>query len=178
MFKETPRLKNELSSLPKAQALGYTARKPKGPVLQNTIGSEVAAPTYKRGFVTPKFRGLVRLAASSRMVTGGMGISAKTAARLNPCFEHPVHLLRFKTQTVASLSRSGAKTMTATLRAHTAAPTSPQANKAQEAIAAHIGVHNCLSMAAWHIAKGNTPAAARKVRQALAALRQLDKLEA
>ena len=55
---------------------------------------------------------------------------------------------------------------------------STQANTAQEAIAAHIGVHNCLSMAAWHIAKGNTPAAARKVRQALAALRQLDKLEA
>ena len=67
--------------------------------------------------------------------------------------------------------------MTVIPRAHTAAPTSTQANTAQEAIAAHIGVHNCLSMAAWHIAKGNTPAAARKVRQALAALRQLDKLE-
>ena len=79
----------------------------------------------------------------------------------------------------ADLSQNpGAKTMTATLRAHIAAPTSPQANTAQEAIAAHVGVHNCLSMAAWHIAKGNTPAAARKVRQALAALRQLDKLEA
>ena len=67
--------------------------------------------------------------------------------------------------------------MTATLRAHTAAPTSTQATTAQEAIAAHIGIHNALSMANWHIAKGNTPAAARKVRQALAALRQLDKLE-
>lgn len=68
--------------------------------------------------------------------------------------------------------------MSTITRAQTAAPVSPQANTAQEAIAAHIGVHNCLSMAAWHIAKGNTPAAARKVRQALAALRHLEqKLE-
>ena len=57
MFKETPRLKNEPSSLPKAQALGYTARKPRGPVLENTNHAEVATPTVKRGFVTPKFWG-------------------------------------------------------------------------------------------------------------------------
>ena len=111
MFKETPRLKNEPSSLPKAQALGYTARKPKGPVLQNAKGYEVAAPTYKRGFVTLKFWAMHSM-LHRFMVTGGMGISVRTAARRIPCFEHPVHLLRFKTQTVASQSRYGAMTMT------------------------------------------------------------------
>ena len=162
---------------PKTPESWYTGGKPNGPVLQNTISSEVAAPTDKRGFVTPKFQA-VRKIAHSLMVTGGMGISVKTAARLSSCFEHPIHLLRFKTSPVVSKSRSGAKTMTAITRAQTAAPMSSQANSAQEAIAAHVGIHNALSMAAWHIAKGNTPAAARKVRQALAALRQLDKLEA
>lgn len=155
---------------------GYTGGKPNGPVLQNTNEPEVATPTYKRGFVTSKILS-VRAFAHRLMVSGGMGISVKTAARLVPCFEHPIHLLRFKTHRVVSLIQPGIQTMTATLRAHTAAPTSTQATTAQEAIAAHIGVHNCLSMAAWHIAKGNTPAAARKVRQALAALRKLDKLE-
>ena len=36
------------------------APKPKGPVLQNTKSKAVATPTDKRGFVTPKFWGLVR----------------------------------------------------------------------------------------------------------------------
>ena len=81
----------------------YTGGKPNGPVLENANEPEVATPTYKRGFVTPKIQA-VRDFAHRLMVTGGMGISAKTAARLNPCFEHPVHLLRFKTQTVGSLA--------------------------------------------------------------------------
>ena len=40
--------------------LRYTAPKPRGPVLQNTKSKAVATPTDKRGFVTPKFWGLVR----------------------------------------------------------------------------------------------------------------------
>ena len=87
-------------TFPNCRASWHNRAKPKGPVLQNTIDSEVAAPTVKRGFVMLKFRGLARLHRSP-MVTGGMGISVRTAARLNPCFEHPVHLMRFKTQTVA-----------------------------------------------------------------------------
>ncbi|MEG1282523.1 MAG: hypothetical protein RSD57_18975, partial [Comamonas sp.] len=43
------------------QVLGYTICKLRGPVLQNTKSEEVATPTVKRGFVTPKFWGLVRL---------------------------------------------------------------------------------------------------------------------
>lgn len=83
--------------------------KPKGPVLENTFGKAVATPTDKRGFVTPKFREC--WPASTHMVTGGMGLSARLAARLYPCFQHPAHPLRLKTQTVASESRKGALTM-------------------------------------------------------------------
>ena len=83
---------------------GIIAPKPRGPglispVLENTKPVEVAAPTFKRGFVLPKFWGLVRL-HWPHMVSGGMGVSAKTAARLQACFQHPAHLLRLKTQTV------------------------------------------------------------------------------
>ena len=42
----------------------------------------------------------------------------------------------------------------------------------------HASIQNGLSLAAWHIARGNSAAAGRKVRQALAALRQLDRVEA
>ena len=36
-------------------ARGKIAPKPKGPVRKNTFSEAVAAPTEKRGFVTPKF---------------------------------------------------------------------------------------------------------------------------
>jgi len=87
-------------------------------VCEDTFGSAVASPTDKRAFVTPKFCGLVRL--HRPMVSGGMGLPARMAARLNPCLQHPVHLLRVKAQMVASLSRSGAKTMTTVTKGTTA----------------------------------------------------------
>lgn len=157
---------------------GYTGRKPNGPVRKNTTNTAFATPNDKRGFVMPNFFGMVCFATSADGLWGMVGAIRKDVRTAVFVFlTSMLHLMRLRTQTVASLIHTGTKTMTAINSAHTAAPMSPQANTAQEAIAAHIGVHNCLSMAAWHIAKGNTPAAARKVRQALAALRQLDKLE-
>ena len=88
--------------LPSARALGYTAPVLKSMVHSNTELEEVAAPTFKRGFVTSKFWGLVRL-RHPFMVSGGMGLPARMAARLRTCFEHPAHLLRVQTQTVDSL---------------------------------------------------------------------------
>ena len=88
------------TTLPSAPALVYTAAKPRGPVTQKHQSVEVAAPTYKRGFVTSKFWGLVRL-RHPFMVSGGMGLPARMAARLQACLKHPVHLLRVQTQTVA-----------------------------------------------------------------------------
>ena len=57
-----------------------------------------------------------------------------------------------------------------------AAPAIPTGDAAL--IELHASIHNGLSLAAWHIARGNSAAAGRKVRQALAALRQLDRVEA
>lgn len=159
-----------------AAFMGYTVAKPKGPVTQKHQSVEVATPTYKRGFVTPKIQA-VRRFAHSLMVTGRGGVYPQGLPHgCGRVFDHHAPPDALKNANGGFLSPAGTKTMTA-ITQRTIAPTSPQATTAQEAIAAHIGVHNCLSMAAWHIAKGNTPAAARKVRQALAALRQLDKLE-
>lgn len=160
--------------LPNRWAPWHTMCKPKGPVLQNTKPAEVAAPIVKRGFVTPKFSGLVRSLASSFMVTGGMGISARTAARLLACFEHPVHPMCFKTQKVVSLgSPAGIQTMTATTQqaSRTATPTTGTADPIQ----LHAEAHNALNMAAFYLRQptANVPGARRKAIQALSALRNL-----
>lgn len=146
-----------------------------GLVLQNTFDSAVATPTVKRGFVMPKFWGLVRL-RHPHLVSGGMGVSAKTAARLNPCFEHPAHLLRFKTQTVALESHSGAKTMTHVPQGRTT-PTQATSATPTQAHQLFADACNCAAMARWYTQRGNIAAAARKARQHLAALRALAKLE-
>ena len=150
----------------------YIGGKPKGPVFETTTKPEVATPTVKRGFVMPKFLGLVRLFASSLMVTGGMGISVRTAARLRACFEHPVHLMRFKTQSVARLILEGIQTMTASTKA-TRASTPTQGTS--DPIQLHADAHNALNMACYYLRQpqANTAAARRKAVQALAALRGL-----
>ena len=110
-----------------ATASCYIAGKPRGPVLETTKKPEVATPTVKRGFVMPKFLGLVRPRAQSLMVTGGMGISARTATRLVSWFQHPVHLLRLKPQKVATLIQPGIQTMTVISQASRRAAPSPTA---------------------------------------------------
>ena len=150
----------------------YIGGKPKGPVLQNAKLEEVATPTVKRGFVMPKFSGLVRLFASSLMVTGGMGISVRTATRLVSWFQHPVHLLRLKPQAVAFLIQPGIQTMTATTTANSA---STPTTGTSDPIQLHADAHNALNMACYYLRQpqANTAAARRKAVQALAALRGL-----
>lgn len=152
----------------------YNGRKPRGPVCDDTIGSEVAAPTVKRGFVMPKFLGLVRLHALAFMVTGEMGLSARTSARLNPCHQHLVHLMRVMTQKVASRTRSGAKTMSAPVIAGRRAAPTP-ASGTTDPIQLHADAHNALSMAVFYLRQpdANVAGARRKAIQALAALRSL-----
>ena len=81
------------TTLPSTRTLIYTAAKRKAWCLKNTFGSAVATPTVKRGFVLPRFWGLVRL-HWPYMVSGGVGLPVRMAARLNPCFSHPTHPLR------------------------------------------------------------------------------------
>ena len=106
------------------------------------------------------------------MVAGGMGISVRTAARLIPCFEHPVHLLRFKTQMVALESHKGAKTMTHVTQGQTT-PTHHHTTEERRAFAA-LEAANCAALARWYSARGNVKAARRKAVQLLAALAVLE----
>ena len=151
----------------------YTDGKPKGPVCDDTKSVEVAAPTFKRGFVMPKFWSM-HWFVHRLMVTGEMGLPARMAARLQTCHQHLVHLLRVMTQMVVSLNPVGTKTMSASHRAHTAAPT--PATGTSDPIQAFADAHNALSMAVFYLRqpKANVPGARRKAVQALAALRGLD----
>ena len=58
-------------TLPITPATCHNAPKPKGPVTQKHHSEAVATPTDKRGFVTPKFWGLVRLHCLMVMGRGG-----------------------------------------------------------------------------------------------------------
>ncbi|MFG5777975.1 hypothetical protein ACFIQF_12950 [Comamonas sp. J-3] len=155
----------------------HNAGKPKGPVCRNTKPAEVAAPTYKRGFVTPKFLELMLPLASLFMVSGGMGISVKTAARLLACYEHPTHPLPVVRQTVDFLdSPAGAKTMTAITQQASRQAAQPQPTTSEAAlIQLHADAHNALNMAVFYLRQPqpNTAAARRKAVQALSALRRL-----
>lgn len=152
----------------------YIACKPRGPVLENTIPAEVAAPTIKRGFVTSKFFGTVRSCVLLQLFKGGMGISVRTAARLLACFQHPVHLMRLKTQTVVSFgSPAGIQTMIAI----TALKKAPKPNSGTpDPIQLHADARNALSMAVFYLSQpqANVAGARRKAVQALSALRGLD----
>ena len=165
------------------QNLRYTAPVLKSMVLENTKSKAVATPTDKRGLVTPKFWGLVRL-HWPHMVSGEMGLSypnskdrgrslsARTPARLQACFQHPAHLLRLKTQTVALESHSGAKTMTHVTQGQTT-PTHHHTTEERRAFAA-LEAANCAALARWYSARGNVKAARRKAVQLLAALAVLE----
>ena len=161
------------TTLPSARTLVYTAPKPRGPVLENTFSEAVAILTEKQDFVSSKFWGLVRL-HWPRMVSGGMGLPARMAARLRTCFQHPVHPLRLKTQTVALVTPEGAKTMTHVTQGRTTPTPATSAPHPHQLFADAV---NAASMATWYTRRGNIAAAARKARQHLAALRQLAKLE-
>ena len=162
-----------LKSIACAHYVRYTAAKPRGPVLENTFSEAVAILTEKQDFVSSKFWGLVRL-HWPRMVSGGMGLPARMAARLRTCFQHPVHLLRLKTQTVALVTPEGAKTMTHVTQGRTAPVLATSATHPNQLFADAV---NAASMANWYTRRGNIAAAARKARQHLAALNQLAKLE-
>ena len=158
------------TTLPSARALVYTAPVLKSMVHSNTVPVEVAAPTFKRGFVTSKFWGLVRL-RHPFMVSGGMGLPARMAARLQACLKHPAHLLRVQTQTVAFFgSPVGSQAMT---KPQGTTPTTHHTTEERRAFAA-LEAANCAALARWYSARGNVKAARRKAVQLLAALAVLE----
>ena len=162
---------------------GTIAPKPRGPVLETPRPVAFASPTEKRAFVLPKIS-RSRIAGIG-MVSGGMGHTARLAARLQACFEHPAHLLPVERQMVDSLgSPVGTQTMTATPVACASARTptnnalnleavkTPTTSEAQAF--ALLQATSDATMAKLYLAKGNIPAARRKVVQLLKALQSLE----
>ena len=142
---------------PKSARACHNDRKPKGPMCRSILSVEVATPT-QRGFVMPEF--VRHGVAHVGMVTGEMGLSARTTARLRTCFEHLAHPLRVEAQGVVPKSPVGAKTMTQVITlARTAAPVITIASRraapvpsaldttAPDVIALHVAAENALSMA-------------------------------
>lgn len=154
--------------------LCYIHSKPRGSVRKNTTSTAFATPNEKRGFVMPKFLGLVRPRASVQWLRGMVGATRKGVRTAVDVFlTTMLHPLRVRTQTVAFLSPTGAKTMTANTMA-TSATTAPTTGNL-DPIQLHAAAHNALNMAVFYLRQpqANTAAARRKAVQALAALRGL-----
>ena len=147
--------------------------KPRGPVRRNTFDSAFATPNDKRGFVMPKFLGLVRLRAPVQWLRGVVGAIRKDARTAESVFlTSTLHPLCVETERVVPLTHSGAKTMTATT---TATSASTPTTGASDPIQLHADAHNALSMAVFYLRQpaANVPGARRKAVQALTALRGL-----
>lgn len=138
--------------------LCYSYRKPKGPMCRSILSVEVATPTVKRGFVMSEL--IRRAPARAGMVSGEMGLSARTTARLRTCFEHLAHPLRVEAHGVVPKSPVGAKTMTQALTlVRTTAPIisiasrraapiqSPADTTDPQIIGLHIAAENALASA-------------------------------
>lgn len=154
----------------------YTGGKPKGPVRRNTSSEAFATPNDKRGFVMPRIlTGLsIQHVQWLRGMVGAIREDARTASDV--FLTTMLHLLRVETQQVVFLNPEGTKTMTATLRAHTAAPTSTQATTATipaDSLQSVLGAYNAANLASSYIERGNFIAARRKLTLALAAINQL-----
>ena len=152
---------------------GTIHTKPKGPALKNVFGKAVAAPTDKRGFVIPKFWGLVRLHLSQAVYGRGGGYPQGRPHGFTRVLNRHAHPLRVRTQRVVLKSRKGATTMSASpMASRSAAPTTPTTSE-QQAFAL-LQATSDATMAALYVRKGNIPAARRKAVQLLKALQVME----
>ena len=151
---------------------GTIRAKAKAPVLQNTFGQAVATPTDKRGFVIPKFWGLVRLHLSQAVYGRGGGYPQGRPHGLSRVFNHHAHPLRVKTHRVVLKSRQGATTMSASPMASRRAAPTPTTSE-QQAFAV-LQATSDATMAKLYLSRGNIPAARRKAVQLLKALQVME----
>ena len=158
---------------PRLTSLRYTAPVQKCMVCSNAKSEAVASPTDKRGFVSSEFSRCRH--SGIGMVSGGMGLPARMAARLLACLQHPAHPMRVKTLKVALVSPAGAKTMTATTVASASARTpTTNAPTEEERAYALLQALSSASLARLYLHKNNVPAARR---QAVLLLKTLQTLE-
>ncbi len=122
---------------------GTIRLKPKGPVRRNTFSEAVAAPTEKRGFVTPNFWGWCVCTVS--LFWGVVGVIRKDARTASDVFlTTTLHPTRVETLTVALVTPEGAKTMTtSTVASRSAAPTTTTPDLVQ----LHLQACNALAQA-------------------------------
>ena len=156
---------------------GTIHTKAKAPVLKNTFSEAVAAPTEKRGFVTPNLWSWCACTAS--LFWSVVGVIRKDARTASDVFLTTTrHPMRVRTQTVALVTPEGAKTMTATTTAsRSAAPaflptTTPSASEAQAF--ALLQATSDATMAKLYLSRGNIAGARRKAVQLLKALQVLE----
>lgn len=142
-----------------ASPLPYTiSPDPKGLVCRNTIDSAVQPLTAKQGFVTSEFSGGP---LHPSMVSGGMGHTARLAAWLNPCYEHPAPSLRVVSPTGDFKTYSEVKTVNP----------QPKPRQAPTPERLHEAALNA-RLALAHIEHGRTAKAQRRLRLALQSLNQ------
>lgn len=160
---------------PSPWVLCYIASKPRGPVRKNTISEAVATSTDKRGFVMPKFLGLVHLTAPVCGLRGMVGAIRKDARTASDVFlTTMLHQVRVRTRRVVTLNPEGTKTMTANIQASSAAAHTPTTGTIPTAnISAVLAAFNAANIASSYIERGNFAAARRKLVQALASINQL-----
>lgn len=162
---------------------GTIRLKPKGPVRKNTFSEAVAAPTEKRGFVTPNFWGLC--ACTALRFWSVVGVIRKDARTASDVFlTTTLHPMRVRTQTVALVTPEGAKTMTATNVASASArtpitlPTTGNTTHfdgtSEQQAFALLQAASDATMAKLYLSRGNIPAARRKAVQLLKALQALE----
>ena len=170
---------------PSGWGRGTIQPKPKGPVRKNTFSEAVAAPTEKRGFVTPNFWGWCVCTVS--LFWGVVGVIRKDARTASDVFlTTTLHPTRVRTLTVALVPPEGAKTMTTspvasrsaaailkptTGNTHTHLDTSTSEDARAFAL---LQAASDATMAKLYLARGNVPAARRKAVQLLKALQLLE----
>ena len=155
----------------------YTTAKPRGPVLVTPHSEAVQTPTDKRGFVMPKLREAAPI-CSIPMVSG-VGSAYPQGQRQGfglVTTPHAHHFRPSQARGGSLVTPEGAKTMTHVPQGRTT-PTQATSATPTQAHQLFADACNCAAMARWYTQRGNIAAATRKVRQHLAALNQLAKLE-
>ncbi len=157
---------------------GTILTKAKVPVIETTTASSGSNPHREAGFCHAQILGKVRL-RSPDMVSGGMGLPVRMAARLLACVSTSRPPAAIETANGGFLvSPAGVKTMTATPVAsasvRTPIQTTPTTSEAQAF--ALLQATSDATLAKMYLSKGNIPAARRKAVQLLKALQQLEVL--
>ena len=166
------------ATLPSARALGYTAAKPRGPVLVTPHSEAVQTPTDKRGFVMPKLRDAAPIC--SLPMVSGVGSAYPQGQRQGfglVTTPHAHHFRPSQARGGSLVTPEGAKTMTKPQGKTTPTPATsatPHHTTEERRAFAALEAANCAALARWYSARGNVKAARRKAVQLLAALAVLE----